>query len=256
MTKITRPEDVVWVKRPIIKMHDNPPPESQWEYEIEMPNWLAEWDVYGDWEVERLNSMRDNLKQGEVLFDIGTEVGWMNIIYAQYVGAENMVLVEPTAEFWPNIMHTWYHNFVQPPLACYFGLFSNKTTSNFTLPKHEFPAEAEGELVDKLAYRYIHEHGKRLPQIKIDDYCKLTGIKPDALTMDTEGSELLILKGAESTLIERSLKVWVSIHPELGKRDYGVDPKDVHAFMEKCGYAGEHLATDHEEHWYFTKGQK
>lgn len=221
-----------------------------------MPDWLAEWDVYGDWEVERMDSMRDNLKKGEVLFDIGTEVGWLNIVYAQFVGPENMVLIEPTAEFWSNIMHTWQHNFKVPPLACHFGLISDKTTSNFVLPLHTYPAEAEGELINKLAYRYIHEHGDRLPQITIDDYCAKTGIKPDALTMDTEGSELLILKGAEKTLKARNLKVWVSIHPELGERDYGVKPQQVHDFMAECGYKGEYLATDHEEHWYFTKGTK
>lgn len=254
MTKLTNPNDVNWVHRPYIKMHDNPPPESQWEYDIIMPDWLAEWDVYGDWEVERMDSMRDNLEKGDVLLDIGTEVGWLNIVYAQFVGPENMVLIEPTAEFWPNIKHTWKQNFPKtPPLACHYGLVSDKTTSDFVLPLHEYPAEAEGELIDKLAYRYIHEHGKRLPQITVDKYCELTGIKPDAMTMDTEGSELLILKGAEKNLRKRNMKVWISIHPELGERDYGVKPEQVHQFMEKCGYKGQYLATDHEEHWYFTK---
>lgn len=256
MTKLTPPQDVVWVERPYIKLHDNPPPESQWEYKIIMPDWLAEWDVYGDWEVERMDSMRDNLKKGEVLFDIGTEVGWLNIIYAQFVDPENMVLIEPTAEFWPNIMNTWQHNFNVPPLGCYYGLFSDQTTSEFVLPKHYFPAEAEGELIDKLAYRYVHEHGKRMPQIKLDDYVRLTGIQPDALTIDVEGAELLILKGAEKTLKSRSLKVWVSIHRELGERDYGVKPEQVHEFMMRCSYSSQYLATDHEEHWYFTKAAK
>lgn len=253
MTELTPPQDVVWVKRPVIKMHDNPPAESQWEYEVTMPDWLAEWDVYGDWEVERFNSMRDNLAQGDVLFDIGAEIGWQSIIYAKFVGPENMVLIEPTAEFWANIMCTWYNNFVQPPLACYYGLISDKTTSNFVLPKHLFPAEAEGELIHKLAYRYIHEHGKRMPQMKLDDYVRLTGIQPDALTMDTEGAELPILRGAEQTLKSRSLKVWVSIHPELGKKDYGYEPAEIIAFMSGCGYKGTRLAIDHEEHWYFRK---
>lgn len=250
------PDDVKWVKRPIIKMHDNPPSDSQWEYEVVMPSWLAEWDIYGDWEVERFDSMRDNLKQGDILFDIGAEVGWQSIIYAQFVGPGNMVLIEPTREFWPNIMHTWHHNFKVDPLHCHSGLVSDKTTGDYVLPKHKFPAEAEGELVDRLAYRYIHEHGLRMPQITIDDYCERTGITPDALTMDTEGAELRILKGAEQTLKANSLKVWVSIHPELGKQDYGDSAQDIHDFMKACGYSGTHLATDHEEHWYFIKGAK
>lgn len=248
------PNDVSWVETQVIKMHDNPPPESQWIYRIMLPSWLAKWDVFANWEKERFASMAAELRTGDVLFDIGTEIGWQSIIYAGFVGAANMVLIEPTAEFWPNIKNTWQRNFpTTPPLACYFGLISDKSTSKFVLDKGLFPAEAEGKLVEKLSYRYIHEHGYMMPQIKLDDYVKLTGIQPDALTMDTEGAELLILQGAEKTLKDRDLKVWVSIHPELGLKDYGYEPEAIHKFMADCGYAGVHLATDHEEHWYFRK---
>lgn len=254
MTEVTQAQDVKWVERPIIKMHDNPPAESQWEYKVIMPDWLALWDIYGDWEVERFNSMRDNLTKGDVLFDIGAEIGWQSIIYAQFVGPENMVLMEPAGVLWPNIMHTWRNNFPSiDPLACHYGLISNKTTSNWVMPKHLFPAEAEGPLVHQLTYKYIHEHALRMPQITIDDYVELTGIKPDALTMDTEGSELLILQGAEKNLKSRNLKVWVSVHDELSNRDYNLTAKSLHQFMANCGYKGTLLATDHEEHWYFTK---
>ncbi len=253
MPKLTNPNDVVWIEKPIIKMHDNPPAASQWEYKVIMPDWLAEWDVYGDWEVERFDSMRDNLKQGDVLFDIGTEIGWQSIIYAKFVGPENMVLIEPASTLWPNIKHTWFKNFSVEPKACYYGLFSNKTTSEFCLPQGLFPAEAEGELVDAVTYRYIHEHGWQLPQIRIDDYVALTGNVPDALTMDVEGAELLILQGAVENLKKYNLKVWVSVHPELSLRDYNYSAKQLHKFMASLGYKGKHLATDHEEHWYFTK---
>lgn len=248
------PADVNWVLEPIIKMHDNPPPDSQWEYKVWLPDWLAEWDVFGDWEVEQFNSMRDNLKKGDVLFDIGAELGWQSIIYAQFVGAENMVLVEPSAAMWPNIAETWEKNYPDiPPLACHYGLFSDKTTGDVILPKHVFPSEALGKLVRRVSYKYIHEHGRKVPQLTIDDYVKITGIVPDALTMDTEGSEYLILQGAEKTLKDNDLKVWVSVHPELALTDYGILTGQVLDFMGNCGYKGELLVVDHEHHYYFRK---
>lgn len=258
MAKSTAPEDVVWVHHPIIKMHDNPPADSQWEYKVWMPDWLAEWDVYGDWEVERFNSMRDNLKQGDVLFDIGAELGWQSIIYAQFVGPENMVLIEPSAKMWPNIKATWYKNFPkQKPLACFVGLISDETSNLVTtLDPGVFPEQASGQLVHLVSYNYIHEDGNKIQQITLDDYCEFTGIVPDALTMDIEGGELLVLRGAERTLRNYNLKVWVSIHDELGKKFYGFSADDIHKFMAECGYKGQHLATDHEEHWYFTKAAK
>lgn len=254
MIKVTEPNDVVWVEHHVIKMHDNPPADSQWEYKVWMPNWLAEWDVFGDWEVERFNSMRDNLKQGDVLFDIGAELGWQSIIYAQMVGPENMVLIEPANDLWPNIMHTWRANFpLVKPLACHYGLISDHTTSDFVLPNHTFPAEAEGALVHQVSYVYIHEHGHRAPQITLDDYVVRSGNIPNALTMDTEGSELLILKGAEATLKAYPLLVWVAVHDELAERDYDIKPGEIHEFMKSCGYYGEFLAQDHEAHWLYRK---
>ena len=58
--------------------------------------------------------------------------------------------------------------------------------------------------------------------IELDKYVTETGIVPDAITCDTEGSELLIFKGAEKTLKEHHPQIWVSVHDELAKRDYGV----------------------------------
>lgn len=248
--------DSLWVDTSVIKMHDNPPPESQWRYAVVMPKWLSEWDVFANWEKARFLSMEAELDRGDVLIDIGTELGWQSIIYAKFVGEENMVLVEPAREFWPNIMQIWRQNFDKAPLACCSNLFSDKTTSNWTLGKGLFPAEAEGMPVDKVAYRYIHEHGNRMPQMKVDDYCRLAKIKPNALTIDTEGSELLILRGAEKVLKRYDLKVWVSVHPDMALADYSIEPNAIFEFMDSCGYDASHLGTDHEEHWYFKKRKK
>ncbi len=254
MNKLTASEDVLWVERPIIKMHDNPPESSQWEYRIMLPDWLAEWDVYGDWEVERFDSMRDNLKQGDILFDIGTEAGWQNIIYATYVGPENVVLIEPSHNMWANIMHIWQKNYPdKSPLACHYGLISDKTTSEWVLPKGLFPTEAEGQLTTQVSYKSLVSDGSRTPQIKLDDYCRITGIKPDALTIDVEGSELAVLSGAGDMLLNNDIKVWVSVHPDMAQETYGQDPQIIHDYMKLMGYEGTFLAKDHEEHWFFRK---
>ena len=86
--------------------------------------------------------------------------------------------------------------------------------------------------------------------------CVRAEIFPTALTIDVEGAELLVLWGAEKTLAENSLKVWVSIHEDLMERDFGRTTHEVHTFMEGLGYSGEHLATDHEEHYFYTKEAK
>lgn len=229
--------------------------EADWMYSFWLNEPLASWDVFSYWEKERIFSMREHLRKGDVLFDIGTEQGWCNLVYAEIVGPENMVLIEPTPEFWPNIKTVWEKNFDIEPNAFYDGFFSDKTTEKRAGRRFLFwPSDSEGDLIDRNSYRYIHEH-KDIPQITIDDYVEMTGILPDALTMDTEGSELLILRGAEKTLKRLSLKVWVSIHPDLGLRDYGIKAEETIKFMNDLGYKAQFLAKDHEEHYYFSKDE-
>ena len=247
-------KEVIWVESQVLKEHDNPPPESQWRYKLVLPSFLAEWDVFADWEKEHFLSMEKNLKQGDILFDIGTEAGWCNIIYARFCGPENIILIEPNRDFWPNIKAIWEKNYPgKLPKGCYHGLFSNRTTDKRTVITTQWPGNISNNLMVGLAYKYIHEHGHLIPQIKLDDYVKSTGIIPNALTIDVEGAELLVLQGAENTLKNNTLKVWVSIHPELGEKDYKVGSQQVHDFMLDCGYKSKFLAAPNEEHWYYEK---
>ena len=243
-------QDIIWELKPYLRIGET----SQYEFHVWMNKPLADWDVFDVWEKERVRHMRRNLERGEILFDIGAEMGWLSVVYGQLVHPSNMVLIEPTPEFWPNIQAIWHKNFDCEPLATYHGLFSDKSTNKVVDgAMHEWPKAADGDLIDKLAYTYIHENKAKVPEITIDDYVKYTGIVPNALTMDTEGSELLILKGARDTLERYNLKLWVSIHPDLGERDYGVKKQATIDYLESLGYSGNHIATDHEEHWFFKK---
>lgn len=247
MAKIKR-DDIIWELKPYLRIGQT----SQYEFNVWLNRPLADWDVFDNWEKERTRSMVKHLETGDILFDVGAEIGWLSVIYGQIVGASNMVLIEPTKEFWPNIQTLWHKNFDCEPLATYCGLFSDKTTSREVLSFNQWPKEVEDDLIDKLAYTYIHDN-QGTSEIKLDDYVKQTGIVPNAITIDTEGSELLILKGAENTLKNNNIKLWVSIHPDLGERDYNTTKDMTIKYLESLGYVGEHLATDHEEHWYFRK---
>lgn len=254
-------DQVNWKKVKILKSSSNGPLPHPYDYEFWLPEPLASWDVFDYWEKERFYSMRDNLHKGDVLFDVGTEQGWCNLIYAQFVDPENMVLIEPTPDFWPNIKQTWEKNYDKKPLAFFEGLFSETTNEKMMskdkslyLDKNywrEWPKNSSGDVIDKNKYQYIHEHEVDVPEVTIDDYVKYVQVVPDAITIDVEGAEFLVLKGAEETLKNHHPKVWVSIHPDLGLRDYNLNPMELMEFMYSFGYKSEFLGVDHEEHHYF-----
>lgn len=242
-------EDIIWELKPYLRIGET----TKYEYNVWMNRPLADWDVFDVWEKERTRSMCKHLEKGDILFDIGAEMGWLSVVYGQMVGPSNMVLIEPTPQFWPNIEAIWHKNFDCEPLANYHGLISDVTTDKTVLEMHEWPEASKEDLIDKLAYTYIHDNPKKIPQITIDEYVKQTGIVPTAMTMDCEGPELMILKGAENTLKKNNVKVWVSEHPDLAERDYGIKQGEIEAYMKTLGYESEYLATDHERHLRFYK---
>lgn len=250
---------VEWIKSKVLKVSDDGPVEDHvWQYEVVLPDFLASWDVLASWERERFLSMQNNLKQGDILYEIGSEKAWQSAIYAQFVGGDNMVLFEPSAVYWPNTKAIWNANNLPAPKGCFPGLASDKTVKGTRVYKG-WPKQAEGkELYNGLSYRYIHDSDKTIPEITIDEYVKRTGIVPDAITVDIEGGEIAVTTGSIETLKEHKPLVWLSEHPDLAIRDGYGDVSNIHELMASLGYNRHFLATDHENHilyWHPDRGQ-
>lgn len=233
--------------------------ESQeYKYHIVLPDFLHEWDIRDYWEKERIQSISDSLKQGDILFDIGSESGYMSAIFATIVGPENMVLFEPTETYWPGIKAIWEANEFKDPKDVFWGFASDATQNINTSEDCDivdgWPRMSYSDkLIKATSYRYLSEpaHKSTIQSITIDDYVGLKGIIPKGITIDTEGAELMILKGAVNTLKRNKPIVWVSEHPDLQDKQYGIKKGEIGVFMNSLGYVGELLATDHEEHWIY-----
>lgn len=208
------------------------------------------------WERERLDAMHTVIKPGDVVFDVGAEQGDLSALYGSW-GAR-LVLFEPSPEIWPNIRYTWDANQLPAPLGCFVGFAANETNLApvdvepvFTEPdKDGWPACAYGPLVAENAFRNVNERFHDTPQIKLDHYLA-TGACPDVITMDVEGAELEVLRGAYRVLRYVRPTVFVSIHPEFMHHNWGYEAEHLHKYMAKVGYTGTHLATDHEQHFVF-----
>ena len=222
---------------------------GEYKHEIKLPEYLAIWDVWDYWERIRIDHMERFLTKNDIVFDVGTEYGAMTALWAKWV--KGVCLMEPTPEMWGSIKAIWEANEIPTPLTTYCGLVGNEIrNAPFVMGKGWVKEADAPALTDKCGYKYIHEH-RDLPQITIDEFVELSGIVPTALNIDIEGAELKALKGAENTLKNHKPKIWVSIHPDLAERDYDVKGNDLKEYLESLGYVGKHLATDHEEHWFF-----
>lgn len=229
-------------------------------YKVKMPDFLAVWDAWPNWERARFASMEENLTKGDVLFDVGSENGAISCIYAGFVGGENVCLFEGTPEYWPNIRETWEANGLPNPRGTWCGLVSDRIrhahVDHNLSPVNGWPDCAFGDLTPARSYKYIHEHGSDIPQITLDIYSAKRNVIPDGITVDVEGAELVVMRGAHDILENYRPKVWISVHPDLMLKDYAHTPRQLHEYMESFGYTANLLAVDHEMHFFYAPVKK
>ncbi len=223
------------------------------------PLWLAphraarpEWRW---WEFVRLEEMAKTIEPGMVVWDIGAEEGDLPALYATW-GAD-LVLVEPNPLVWPNIRYHWQHNKLDPPLGWFVGLCSD--TIDFHPPDLDFdveeaddgwPVVAHGPVIGDHGFRHLADGQATTPTTTIDNLVT-ANVAPDVITIDVEGGEFHVLRGASHVLDSFRPVVFVSVHPQFMIQMYGEDPNDLDGYMRDLGYSGELLAIDHEDHWCY-----
>ena len=212
----------------------------------------------GKWERERLAAMHDTIKPTDVVYDVGSEQGDMTGLIAQWTPEGQVVAVEPNPWVWPCIKAIFDENDLTPPAATYVGFVGSKPTvpTNPDGIRRGFfrgwPDCATGIIDPAAGFAHMAQEQDRVPTTTVDELVRKTGQVPDVLTMDVEGSEWYVLRGATRTLAQYRPTVFVSVHEAFLRDMYGQSPADVLHLMDKAGYDAVHLATDHEAHWRFT----
>lgn len=229
-------------------------------WQLRLPQHRAERREWPYWEATRLAHMHMLLGGGkETVYDIGAEEGDFPGLWAGW--GNDTVLFEPNDRVWANIRAIFETNSLRRPLACFeaFAGCQERGELNVWVPKEKegWPPAAYGPIIGDHGFCNLYERPE-IASVTIDEVAGRLGIRPPtAITMDVEGAELQVLKGASSTLREWRPLVWVSIHPDFMAEMYPDDtPGRLLNFMHEHGYDFEHLCTDHEEHWFFAPDER
>lgn len=220
---------------------------GQWD--IILPDYRAdrpEWSSDEGWEKARIQSMHDNLSKKDVLLYIGAEEGDIAALCAKWVG--EIILFEPNKRVFPNFKAIWYANDLVPPFW-FAGFAANETTPGARLTAGF--SSITGEPIKDHGFSELHVE-KDIPKIKIDDI-NFQNTPPTAITLDVEGSEFEVLKGAEKTLREHHPKIWLSLHPEFLFNYWGVYSHDLRGWIKDLGYKETLLDYQHEVHLFYEK---
>jgi FkbM family methyltransferase len=211
------------------------------------------------WEMPRLLKLESLIKSGyaydPIVMYIGAYKGDMAALLQTW-GAR-LIVMESTAAFWTLIKETWELNKLDDPAGFWSGLVSNDSVIDpeQLIVLNEWPKRTAPYEEGKVGFTHLAESREdhaNYPQITIDDYVKLSGLVPDIITMDVEGSELEICKGALITIEEHHPTFMLSVHPEFMFHNHGTYERELHDLLRDRGYVGEWLDYDHEHHWLYT----
>lgn len=218
---------------------------------IYMPSYRAErpeWTTTG-WEVERLDSMCKNIGPGDIVYDVGTEEGEITGLIQSWIGNGDggVCMFEPNCAVWPNAKAIWEANRFPDPIYAFHGYAGSATTIDLrsVMMKFQWPECVNEPMIRAHGFKELHEAGSDI--IRLDDFAAIIA-SPSVITIDVEGGELHVLKGAEMMLYDDKPLIYISVHPDEMVK-YGHSEAALHAYLYELGYRVKHLADDHERHY-------
>lgn len=227
------------------------------------------WYTSRGWERRRLDAMADVISPGDVVVDVGAEEGDMSALCALFAGPTGaMILAEPNPKVWPNIRAIFEHpdnsSRLAPVLDWWVGFFSaedvphppNDNVTDLSGMIDGWPECAYGDLIGDHGFRHLAQEADATPQVRLDTFTATLGATIDVVTMDVEGAEFEVLKGAYEVLANDKPTVFVSIHPPTLMDLYQTEPHEIHQWMASLGYTARYITTDHEEHWAFEHPER
>lgn len=190
----------------------------------------------GIFESEVTNYFCDSIKPSMVVLDVGADMGYYTLLFAKRVGKDGRVYsFEPIPWSRDRLIKNINLNDYENVIVSDYALYDENGTTKMIKPGNEsrlsvsMNSDDEGEFEVKL--------------ITFDDFFSKNKVeKVDVVKIDTEGSELNVLKGMENTLLKFRPIVMVEIHYTKIKH-FGFKENDVLEFMNKFGYKNKVLST-------------
>jgi len=172
---------------------------------------------------------KKELKRGDVVIDIGANIGYYVLIEASKVGKEGLIYaIEPSLRNLRYLLINIKLNNIQDRVVV-------KRLAIGDRDGYAYMKRGEAPYLDRVALTMIKDVEKT-PMMTLDSFIKKENIhKVDFVRMDVEGFELRIIRGMKTTLKRFSPKLFIEIHPTMMYKYYGDRLKE---FLEELSLHG------------------
>jgi FkbM family methyltransferase len=207
----------------------------------------------GEWQPEVWQALEPSLHEGSVFFDVGAHIGYFTMKAAPKVGAAGHVLAfEPNPEtlklLYDNVAANSAHNVIVEPIAC--------TDKEETLTFYAAPVQNTG--MSSLSKRNAEVEGAEAPKSymvqgrPIDAVVRQLNLaRVDAIKIDVEGAEVVVLRGAVDTLKRFHPRLVIEEIPEeLGS--FQTSMEDLSSLLHSVGYNHTHRLLPHGDDYAWT----
>jgi len=205
------------------------------------------WSIYHgiEYELEATSVLRQLIRPGDIVVDVGANFGWYTTLLAQTVGeAGRVYALEPVPTVYERLLENLRLNnlqdrvtAVQSAVADTSGIRAIHIFKNLSL------ACASLSELDKTGYETVS-----VPAVRLDTYLYGQNIQHvDFLKCDVEGSELMVLKSCSDMLCSASAPIIMVELNEQTSRAFGFHKKDIWDLMMQFGYSHFYsIASVHE----------
>lgn len=204
----------------------------KWAYQSGQQFWLP----LGLYEPETSSWLSENIKEGDLFFDIGANYGYFSLVGSRMVGSNGLVIsVEPIPKNQDYISR-------QISLNGLTNIKLQKVALSDSDGSAKFVIEAQNANSHLSSIDIRHAISKKIDEVEVetltlDSLVQELGRRPDLIKCDVEGAEKLVVEGARDLIKSASAKWIISTHsPELKAeiaetfKSNGYDVSDLEGF--------------------------
>lgn len=175
-------------------------------FTLQCDNWVTyyRWRSYNSKEPETLDWIDAWMKEGDIFFDVGANVGLYTLYAALRHPTCRVVAFEPEYSNLHYLRDNILENRLQGRVTAYSLALSRLSGVSClhlqdTTPGSALHTESRALLTETQAHRpVVLEEG--IGTITLDEFCRQSGLIPNVLKVDVDGAEPAVLEGGVETL--------------------------------------------------------